>query len=220
MGRFEKGDFVLTEERYTPAQLKRAQEKGEDLVKVITSPNDTITKKGRQVTIDQWFGKGAYDKTVAEGKTWVQVKSYFAKFKNAQDFADGFASVLSNARYSKAREQTTAAGFGYEVAKAGYATAEAEKYSAKVAAFDKKYGTGGPDTSILSNAFTVTEPVTGKKIMYDSKEMFLGHREQKKPVEYDVVNIRHTDNTKLTKNLPKKDVEKVDNASILLSRIA
>jgi hypothetical protein len=81
-------------------------------------------------------------------------------------------------------------------------------------------GIGGPDTSLLSNAFTVTEPVTGKKIIYDSKEMFLGHREQKKPVEYDVVNIKHTDNTKLAKNLPKKDVEKVDNASILLSRIA
>jgi hypothetical protein len=80
-------------------------------------------------------------------------------------------------------------------------------------------GIGGPDTSLLSNAFTVTEPVTGKKIIYDSKEMFLGHREQKKPVEYDVVNIKHTDNTKLAKNLPKKDVEKVDNASILLSRV-
>jgi flagellum-specific peptidoglycan hydrolase FlgJ len=219
MGSFQKGDFVLTEERYTPAQLKRAQEKGEDLAKVITSPNDTISKRGRQVTIDQWFGKGAYDKAIAEGKTWVQVKSYFAKFKNAQDFADGFVSVLSNQRYAKAREQTTAAGFGYEVAKAGYATAEAQKYSQKVASFDKKYGVGGPDTSILSNAFTVTEPVTGKKIIYDSKEMFLGHREQKKPVEYDVVNIKHTDNTKLAKNLPKKDVEKVDNASILLSRI-
>ena len=81
-------------------------------------------------------------------------------------------------------------------------------------------GTGGPDTSTLSNAFTVVEPATGKKIIYDSKEMFLGHRQQKKPVEYDVVNIKHIDNTKLSKNLPKKDIEKVDNASILLSRIA
>jgi flagellum-specific peptidoglycan hydrolase FlgJ len=221
MGRFEKGPFVLTEERYTPAQLKRAQEKGEDLVKVVTSPSDTITKQGRQITIDGWFGKGKYDKAVAEGKTWVQVKSYFAKFKDMQDFADGFVAVLSNKRYEKAREQTTAAGFGFEVAKAGYATADAKSYSSKVEAFDKKYsaGVGGPDTSILSNAFTVTEPSKGKKIIYDSKEMFLGHRQQKKPVEYDVVNIKHTDNTKLAKNLPKKDVEKVDNASILLSRV-
>ena len=75
----KKGDYVLTEERYTPEQIKRAQQKGETLERVL-GPTDTIYKKGKQVTVDQWFGKGSIAKAEAEGKQWVQVKSYFSKY--------------------------------------------------------------------------------------------------------------------------------------------
>jgi len=218
---YEKGDYVLTEERYTDAQIKRAQAAGETLEKVVSSPEDKIRKKGRMVTIDEWFGKGAWQKAKDEGKNWVQVRSYFAKFKDIKDFADSFAGFVSSPRYAKAREQTTAAGFGYEIAKAGYATASAEKYAQKVEAFEKQFkGIGGEGTEPLSNSFTATEPETGKKIIYDSKEMFLGHREQKKPTDLDVVNVTQIENTKLFKKTAKKDVEKIDSASIVLSRVA
>jgi len=50
--------------------------------------------------------------------------------------------------------------------------------------------------------------------------MFLGHREQKKPTDLDVVNVTQIENTKLFKKTAKKDVEKIDSASILLSRVA
>jgi len=136
---FTKGDFVLTEERYTDKQLERAKASGEELASVL-GPNDTIQKKGRAVTVDQWYGKGAWQAAKDEGKNWVQVKSYFAKFKNFDDFANNFAKFLMSPRYAKAREQTTPAGFGFEVAKAGYATASAEKYSTKIANFASSQG--------------------------------------------------------------------------------
>ena len=124
----KKGAFVLTEERYTPEQIKRAEQKGEQLQKVL-GPNDTITKKGKQVTVDEWFGKGSIEKANAEGKQWVQVKSYFAKYDSAEEFANAYVKFLSSDRYKKARESTTSSSFGLEVAKAGYATASAENYS-------------------------------------------------------------------------------------------
>lgn len=151
-GSFQKGDYVLTEERYTDAQLARAQAKGETLAKVFSGPGDTMTKGGRTVALDQWYGKGAYEKAKAEGKSWVQVKSYFAKFNDFSDFAKGFASVLMSPRYAKAREQTTPAGFGFEVAKAGYATASAENYSAGIAKFAANEGAnvGNASTAVAA----------------------------------------------------------------------
>lgn len=146
-GNFQKGDYVLTEERYTDAQLARAQAKGETLAKVFSGPDDTMTKGSRTVSLDQWYGKGAYEKARAEGKSWVQVKSYFAKFQDFSDFAKGFASVLMSPRYAKAREQTTPAGFGFEVAKAGYATASAEAYSSGIAKFAAAEGANLGDMS-------------------------------------------------------------------------
>lgn len=136
---FAKGDFVLTEERYTDAQLEKAKASGEELAAVL-GPDDKINKKGRQVTIDEWYGKGAWQGAKNEGKNWVQVKSFFAKFKDFNDFATSFAKFIMSPRYAKAREQTTPAGFGFEIAKAGYATASAEKYSAKIANFASSQG--------------------------------------------------------------------------------
>ena len=124
----KKGDYVLTEERYTPEQIKRAEQRGESVQKVL-GPNDTISKKGKQVTIDEWFGKGSIEKAKSEGKQWVQVRSYFAKYDSPEEFANAYVKFLSSNRYKKARESTSASGFGLEVAKAGYATASAEKYS-------------------------------------------------------------------------------------------
>jgi flagellum-specific peptidoglycan hydrolase FlgJ len=199
--KFQKGNFVLTEERYTNEQLKRAQSSGEDLAKVITSPTDTITKKGRQVTIDEWFGKGSFQKAKDEGKNWVQVKSYFAKFKDLKDFADSFASFISTPRYAKAREQTTAAGFGYEIAKAGYATAAAEKYSAKVAAFDQKYSSGGQ----ISSAST---------------EVASGQRQQQKPSTPVVVNAPTTNTTVVNNKQVASAPPPKDSSRALVSRAA
>jgi flagellum-specific peptidoglycan hydrolase FlgJ len=138
----KKGDYVLTEERYTDSQIKQAEASGETLHKVL-GPQDKIKKKGREVTVDEWFGKGSYDKAVSEGKKWVQVKSYFAKFDNFDDFTNRYISFLSSPRYAKARESTTPAQFGSEVAKAGYATASADKYSAKVASFAESFNNSG-----------------------------------------------------------------------------
>ena len=134
----KKGDYVLTEERYTDAQIKRAQAAGETLEKVL-GPNDKITKKGRQVTIDEWYGKGSIEKTEAEGKHWVQVRSYFAKFDNFDEFVDRYVGFLSSDRYKKARESTSAAEFGLEVASAGYATGGAKEYSKSISGFASEF---------------------------------------------------------------------------------
>jgi len=157
----KKGDYVLTEERYTDAQIKQAEASGETLHKVL-GPNDKIKKKGREVTIDEWFGKGSYDKALSEGKKWVQVKSYFAKFDDFDDFTNRYISFLSSPRYAKARESTTPAQFGSEVAKAGYATASADKYSAKVASFAESFTLGDK----ISSASTENREL--KKDMADS----------------------------------------------------
>jgi flagellum-specific peptidoglycan hydrolase FlgJ len=87
---------------------------------------------------------------VSEGKKWVQVKSYFAKFDNFEDFTNRYISFLSSARYAKARESTTPAQFGSEVAKAGYATASADKYSAKVASFAESFNNSGNQIDSVS----------------------------------------------------------------------
>lgn len=145
----KKGDYVLTEERYTDKQIKQAEAAGETLYKVL-GPADTITKKGRQVTVDEWFGKGSMEKAASEGKKWVQVKSYFAKFDNFEEFTDRYVQFLSSDRYKKARESNEAGQFGLEVAKAGYATASADKYSQHIAEYAKNYNSG--DT--LSSAST------------------------------------------------------------------
>lgn len=158
----KKGDYVLTEERYTDAQIKQAEASGETLHKVL-GPNDKIRKKGRDVTIDEWFGKGSYDKALSEGKKWVQVKSYFAKFDDFDDFTNRYVSFLSSPRYAKARASTTPAEFGSEVAKAGYATASADKYSAKVASFADSFNNSGNQISAAS-----TENRELKKDMTDS----------------------------------------------------
>lgn len=84
----------------------------------------------------------------------------------------------------------------------------------------KDLNIGGEGTSPLSNSFVATEPETGKKLIYDSKEIFLGHREQKKPTDVDVINITQTENTKLFKNTAKVEPKKIDSVSVLLSRVA
>ena len=134
--KFQKGDFVLTEERYNKAQLERAMRSGEDLAGVL-GPTDTIKKKGRNVTIDQWYGAGAYQSAKDKGQDWVQVKSYFAKFGDLKDFSDSYVSFLKNPRYAEAMKTNTAEDFGRAVASAGYATAGADKYGAHVGDFAK-----------------------------------------------------------------------------------
>lgn len=157
--KFAKGSYVLTEEKYTDEQLRRAQASGETLAGVL-GPNDKIKKQGRMFTVDEWFGKGAWQAARDEGKNWVQVKSYFAKFKDFSDFASAFAAFISSPRYAKAREQTTAAGFGLEIARAGYATNDPKKYSEKVAGFAAKYGSevGAMSTNVAAAKRDVSGP--------------------------------------------------------------
>jgi hypothetical protein len=98
-------------------------------------PKDKITKDGRKVTVDEWFGKGSMAKATAEGKKWVQIRTYFSKYDSPEEFADAYVEVLSKDRYKKVREATNAKTFGLEVAKAGYATASPQKYSEKISSF-------------------------------------------------------------------------------------
>ena len=148
---FQKGDFVLTEEFYTDAQLQKAKAAGESFEREL-KPGDKIRKGGRDEDAWDFYkgrgkGEAEYQKSLAEGKHLVQVKSYFAKFNNFDDFANSFAKFISSPRYAKAREETTPAGFGFEIAKAGYATASAKEYSAKIANFASSQGNSIGDMS-------------------------------------------------------------------------
>ena len=141
--KYKKGDFVLTEEKYTAKQLEHAQKSGESLAGIV-GQNDKIKKKGREVTIDEWFGKGSWQKAQDEGKQWVQVKSYFAEFSDLKDFTDSYVGFLKGARYKDAIAAQTPEDFGYKVAAAGYATASPDKYAQKVGSFAKSFqGTTG-----------------------------------------------------------------------------
>jgi hypothetical protein len=99
-------------------------------------------------------------------------------------------------------------------AKENYAKAEEKKGLLKYLE-----GVGGQDTDILSNAFTVVEAETGKKMIYDSKEIFLGHRNQKKPTDYDVINITEVDNTNILKIKNVKQEKQTSVTDLLLSRV-
>ena len=99
-------------------------------------------------------------------------------------------------------------------AKENYAAAESKKGLLK-----HLEGVGGQDTDILSNAFTVVEPETGKKMIYDSKEMFLGHRNQKKPTDYDIINITEIQNTNVVKFKHTEKEKEISVTDLLLSRV-
>lgn len=199
---FKKGDFVLTEERYTDKQIEQAQKSGENLERVL-GPEDKMKKKGRDVTVDEWYGKGAWQKAIDDGKKWVQVRSYFAAFSGLEDFANSFANFISSPRYAKAREQTTAKGFGFEIAKAGYATASAEKYSEKIGKFAEE--TQAPKTS-------------GSNIAGQSNEIAAGQRQQQKPKTPIVVNAPVSNETQIVRNeiAPQK---RTDSSNLVLARV-
>ena len=95
----------------------------------------------------------------------------------------------------------------------------AEKKEAKEGNLKYLEGTGGPDTDSLSNAFTVIEPETGKRMTYDSKEIFLGHRNQKKPKEYDMTNITEVQNTNVVKFKHTEKEKEISVTDLLLSRV-
>lgn len=141
---FQKGDFVLTEEFYTDAQLQKAKAAGESFEREL-KPGDKIRKGGKDVDAWDFYkgpGKGAtaYQQSLSEGKHLVQVKSYFAKFNSIDDFVDAYVKFVSNPRYKKALEASTPQEFGTEIAKAGYATNSAETYGKKISTFAATYG--------------------------------------------------------------------------------
>jgi hypothetical protein len=185
----KKGDYVLTEEFYTNAQLERAKASGESFERVVEL-GDKIKKKGKDVDAWDFYGgpgKGSvlYQQKKAEGKQMVQVRSYFAKFDNPEEFTDRYVQFLSAPRYAKARESTTPAQFGLEVAKAGYATASSDKYSAGISDYAKNY-------SSLIKATPTSTPFTGSQLDQASKE----NKDMKSAAE--VKNQTNVNNTNIT----------------------
>lgn len=127
----KKGKGVLAEERYTPQHIEKmkAGKTNEDLVRVLEK-DDTIRKRGRDVTIDQWYGAGAWQKAKDAGKQWCQVKTYFAEFTSYADFVNGYITVLNGKRYKSVIDSAdTINDFAYGIAKSGYATASPSKYA-------------------------------------------------------------------------------------------
>lgn len=99
-------------------------------------------------------------------------------------------------------------------AKENYAAAESKKGLLK-----HLEGVGGQDTDLLSNAFTVVEPETGKKMIYDSKEIFLGHRQQKKPTEHDMINVTEVQNINVVKFKHTEKQKEISVTNLLLNRV-
>lgn len=136
----KKGKAVLAEERYTPQHIEKmkAGKTTEELVKVL-GKNDTIRKRGREVTIDQWYGKGAWQKAKDAGKQWCQVKTYFASFDNYDDFVNGYLKVIGGDRYRETiKSAKTVEDFALGLAKKGYATASPTKYAQAVVSKSKE----------------------------------------------------------------------------------
>jgi flagellum-specific peptidoglycan hydrolase FlgJ len=145
--KYAKGSYVLTEERYTAAQLERAKKSGETLERVL-GPNDKITKDGKQYTVNQFYGGGkdVWQEAKDQGLQWVQVRTHFAKFNSLEDFVSAYVSVLKNKNYASAIQATDPKQFGLLVARAGYATADPTKYSKKVEGMVASLGLAGRDS--------------------------------------------------------------------------
>jgi len=136
----KKGKAVLAEERYTPQHIEKmkAGKTTEELVKVL-GKDDTIRKRGRDVTIDQWYGKDAWQKAKDVGKQWCQVKTYFASFDNYDDFVNGYLKVVGGDRYRETiKSAKTVEDFALGLAKNGYATASPTKYAQAVVSKSKE----------------------------------------------------------------------------------
>ena len=201
---------------------------------------DTTEANLTKAQIQFYKDKGWFIKDLGGGK--VRVKDLFKSFSSPEDAISGYVDFLTNnARYKGVFGSKTPEEFGTKLKNAGYATdtTYAEKIVSMVNSVKKRLsndqvalidkpdtGTknvskavGGQDTDILSNAFTVVEPETGKKMIYDSKEMFLGHRQQMKPTEYDVTNITEVGNINILKfkNVPQQ--KEVQAANLLLNRV-
>ena len=159
---YKRGGYVLTEEKYSDAQITQAQKSGETLEKVL-GPNDKIKKHGRDVTIDEWYGKGQVGAAEAQGKHWVQVRSYFAKFDDMDDFVQGYVKFLSAPRYAKAREATTPAAFGSELVRAGYATTSEKEYSASIASYSSGHASSTPVPPATTNPIQVASAAPVKQ---------------------------------------------------------
>ena len=140
-------DRQLTEEAYDPKMVQAAIANGgifptakkEKFVRYLEE--DSILKKTNSNTgqpmdarAKRWYAN-SWDIKKNQGKVWVQVESDFARYDSLEDFTNKYVDVLKNDRYKSAREASTAASFGFEVAKAGYATAAPQGYSQKVAGF-------------------------------------------------------------------------------------
>lgn len=61
-------------------------------------------------------------------------------------------------------------------------------------------------------------PTVGQTMTRESNSVAVAQREQKKPVDADVINVKHTNNTKLTKTVAKSEPQKTDSAGVLLNR--
>jgi hypothetical protein len=99
----------------------------------------------------------------------------------------------------------------------------AEQYAAIKSADDTKLAmtqgksVGGDDIG----SFVAKEPDTGNKIIYKSEEILLGHREQLKPYDYDIVNAPSTTNQQINKNTTSIVKNKSDvNYDMLIGRIS
>jgi hypothetical protein len=74
----------------------------------------------------------------------------------------------------------------------------------------------GSDTQVA--AVIPPPPTVGQTMTRESNSVAVAQREQKMPVDADVVNVKHTNNTKLTKTVTKSEPQKTDSAGVLLNR--
>ena len=198
----KKGDYVLTQEFYTDAQLERAKKSGETLDSIVEF-GDKIKKNGKMVDAWEYYGgpgqgKRKYEETRAQGKELVNVKSYFAKFDNPQEFVDRYVGFLSSSRYAKAREATTPAQFGSELATAGYTTSKADTYSKGLEQHAKNYQSiiGVPTNQALPASLLST----GSKIDQASKE----NKDMKSALVVKAQTNVNTTNVNVNKSSPQQ----------------
>jgi hypothetical protein len=75
---------------------------------------------------------------------------------------------------------------------------------------------GSSDTQVA--AVIPPPPTVGQTMTRESNTVAVAQREQKKPLEADVINIKHTNNSKLTKPVVKAESQKTDSAGVLVNR--
>jgi len=167
----------------------------------LIAKNPDVAAKASLIYLARVYGNGNFQKGLNFLNSFTDPKSALQYIALA--VASGSAGYKTE---SKLAEKLKNKNFIQQLAKAE----ETGSLVARQAVY------GSSDTQVA--AVIPPPPTVGQTMTRESNTVAVSQREQKKPVEPDVINIKQTNNSKLTKTVAKTEPQKTDSAGVLLNR--